>query len=81
MWAKGDTVKKAGSLVKSGRPVPKVDMGTPLAAEGGGGGRLTSFQAILYLSGFGWDEENKVPTAPDKVWDEYLLVIYLAMFI
>jgi hypothetical protein len=29
------------------------------------------FRTLYDKSGFDWDDENKVPTAPDTVWDEY----------
>jgi hypothetical protein len=32
------------------------------------------FQAIVENSGFGWDEENKLNTAPDNVWEDYIEV-------
>jgi len=32
------------------------------------------FQAIVENSGFGWDEENKLNTASDNVWDDYIEV-------
>ena len=33
---------------------------------------FTIFQQLTDNSGFGWDEEKRLPTAPDEVWDEYL---------
>ena len=34
-------------------------------------------KAMLYLSGFGWDEERKKVTAEDGVWDNYIAVRFL----
>ena len=31
-----------------------------------------TFQKLKNNSGFGWDDVNKYPTAPDSVWDDYL---------
>ena len=28
--------------------------------------------AIKCNSGFGWDEVNRVPTAPESVWETYM---------
>jgi hypothetical protein len=30
------------------------------------------FQALVNNSGFGWDDENKLNTAPESVWDDYI---------
>lgn len=30
------------------------------------------FENIRDLSGFGWDEEAQIPTAPDQVWDKFI---------
>jgi len=30
------------------------------------------FQALVDNSGFGWDDENKLNTAPDSVWADYI---------
>ncbi|KAI5780390.1 Myb/SANT-like DNA-binding domain-containing protein, partial [Geopyxis carbonaria] len=32
----------------------------------------TVFHALKGFSGFGWDEELGVPTAPDSVWKDYV---------
>lgn len=32
------------------------------------------FKAVKENSGFGWDDVQKIPTAPDEVWDEYIEV-------
>ncbi|KAH0611588.1 uncharacterized protein H6S33_010853 [Morchella sextelata] len=34
--------------------------------------RLDVFQRLCENSGFGWDSEKKIPTAPNDVWDSYL---------
>jgi hypothetical protein len=34
----------------------------------------SEFKRLLEQSGFGWDEEQGVVTAPDEVWDAYLKV-------
>jgi Myb/SANT-like DNA-binding domain len=33
----------------------------------------TCFIEVKNQSGFGWDQEQQVPTAPDAVWDAYIL--------
>jgi hypothetical protein len=30
-------------------------------------------------SGFGWDDVEKIPTAPNDVWDRYLEVIAIGV--
>ena len=30
------------------------------------------FTALINNSGFGWNDNAKLPTAPDHVWDTYL---------
>jgi hypothetical protein len=30
------------------------------------------FRDLMENSGFGWDDERQIPTAPDDVWDRYL---------
>lgn len=30
------------------------------------------FHSLVENSGFGWNEEKRIPTAPQEVWDEYL---------
>ena len=32
------------------------------------------FQAVKENSGFGWDIEKQIPTAPDEVWETYIAV-------
>jgi len=32
------------------------------------------FQTLREQSGFGWDSEEQLPTAPDDVWDAYIEV-------
>lgn len=36
--------------------------------------RYKIFHAIVECSGFGWDEERQLPTAPDHVWEDYIEV-------
>ena len=36
---------------------------------------------MLNLSGFGWDEERKKVTAEEGVWDDYLVVRFLFIFV
>jgi hypothetical protein len=35
--------------------------------------RITKIKAILVQSGFGADPDTGAPTAPDKVWKEYIM--------
>jgi hypothetical protein len=39
------------------------------------------FQALIDQSGFGWDDIEKLPTAPNAVWKAYLevSVLYFAL--
>jgi hypothetical protein len=34
--------------------------------------KYSAFQKLVENSGFGWDEENQLPTADPSVWDKYL---------
>jgi hypothetical protein len=34
--------------------------------------KFNIFNSIVLNSGFGWDDDLKVPTAPDRTWKEYL---------
>ncbi len=44
--------------------------------------KYTIFQALCDNSGFGWNEEKMIPTAPDDVWERYMQVFipYLFLF-
>ena len=35
-------------------------------------GKYNLFKALKDCSGFGWDDQKKIPAAPDEVWDKYL---------
>ena len=35
-------------------------------------GKYKIFSALKNNSGFGWDPEKLIPTAPDDVWDRYI---------
>ena len=39
------------------------------------------FQAIVDQSGFGWDDVEKIPTAPDEVWEAYIEVSPIPSFL
>ena len=32
------------------------------------------FKFLKENSGFGWDDEKKIPTGPDEVWDDMIAV-------
>ncbi len=34
--------------------------------------KYSGFQKLVENSGFGWDEDNQLPTADPSVWDKYL---------
>ena len=36
--------------------------------------KFKCFHSLCNNSGFGWDHENEIPTAPDDVWERYLAV-------
>lgn len=38
------------------------------------------FHSLKQNSGFGWNEESKIPTAPDEVWESYLEVCYSQLY-
>jgi hypothetical protein len=39
------------------------------------------FQAIIDQSGFGWDDVEKIPIAPDEVWAAYIEVSLISSFL